>query len=320
MNEVRHHRIEFSEAESGLRLDAALARRFTEYSRSALKTWIDAGRATLNGEPCRPRDPVQAGDEAAFTAVLDGGSELVAQAVAFAVVHADASCIVVDKPAGCVVHPGAGNPRATLANGLVHRFPELAALPRAGLIHRLDKDTSGLLIVARTPAAYQTLNRAMAERRISRHYDAIVNGRIISGGSIDAPIGRDPVRRTRMCVRNGGRDALTHYRVAARYRAHTRLNVQLETGRTHQIRVHMAHIGHALLGDSSYGARVVLPADPAHELERCVRGFTRPALHARRLEFVHPDGGDTCVFQSDWPGDFAELVRACADDAAKPAA
>jgi 23S rRNA pseudouridine1911/1915/1917 synthase len=201
----------------------------------------------------------------------------------------------------------------------VHRFPELAALPRAGLIHRLDKDTSGLLIVARTSAAYQTLNRAMAERRINRHYDAIVNGRIISGGSIDAPIGRDPVKRTRMSVRNGGRDALTHYRVAARYRAHTRLHVQLETGRTHQIRVHMAYIGHPLLGDTSYGARVMLPADPAAELERCVRGFARPALHARRLEFAHPDSGEDCVFHSEWPDDFSELVRACADDAARPA-
>lgn len=320
MNEVRHHRIEISDAESGMRLDAALARRFAEYSRSALKTWIDAGRATLNDEPCRPRDPVQTGDEVAFTAVLDGGSELIAQAVAFDVVHADASCIVVDKPAGCVVHPGAGNPDTTLANGLVHRFPELTALPRAGLIHRLDKDTSGLLIVARTSAAYQTLNRAMAERRISRHYDAIANGRIISGGSIDAPIGRDPVKRTRMSVRNGGRDALTHYRVAARYRAHTRLDVQLETGRTHQIRVHMAYIGHPLLGDTSYGARVMLPADPAADLERCVRGFARPALHARRLEFAHPDSGEHCVFHSDWPDDFTELVRACADDAARPAA
>ena len=320
MNEVRHHRIEISDAESGLRLDAALARRFTEYSRSSLKTWIDAGRVSLNDEPCRPRDPVAAGDEVSFTAVLDGGSELVAQAVAFGVVHADASCIVVDKPAGCVVHPGAGNPDTTLANGLVHRFPELAALPRAGLIHRLDKDTSGLLIVARTSAAYQMLNRAMAERRISRHYDAIVNGRIISGGSIDAPVGRDPVKRTRMSVRNGGRDALTHYRVAARYRAHTRLDVQLETGRTHQIRVHMAYIGHPLLGDTSYGARIVLPSDPTDELDRCVRGFARPALHARRLEFVHPDSAEHCVFHSEWPDDFAELVGACADDAARPAA
>ncbi len=319
MSEVRHHRIEISEAEAGLRLDAALARRFTEYSRSALKAWIDAGRATLNDAACRPRDPVQAGDEVAFTAVLDGGSELVAQAVTFTVVHADAHCIVIDKPAGIVVHPGAGNPDATLANGLVHRFPELAALPRAGLIHRLDKDTSGLLIVARTSAAYQALSRAMAARQISRHYAAIVNGRIISGGSIDAPIGRDPIKRTRMSVRNGGRDALTHYRVADRYRAHTRLDVQLETGRTHQIRVHMAYIGHPLLGDTTYGARVVLPSAPGDELDRCVRGFARPALHARRLEFEHPDSGEACEFHSDWPDDFTELVGALAADATRPA-
>lgn len=319
MSEVRHHRIEISEAEAGLRLDAALARRFTEYSRSALKTWIDAGRATLNDAACRPSDPVQAGDEIAFTAVLDGGSELVAQAVTFDIVHADAHCIVVDKPAGVVVHPGAGNPDATLANGLIHRFPELAALPRAGLIHRLDKDTSGLLIVARTAAAYQVLNRAMAERRISRHYAAIVNGRVISGGTVDAPIGRDPVRRTRMSVRNGGRDAVTHYRVAARYRAHTRLDVQLETGRTHQIRVHMAYLGHPLLGDTAYGARVVLPGEPGDELDRCVRSFARPALHARRLEFEHPHSGEACGFEIDWPADFAALDRACAADAARQA-
>jgi len=314
MREVRYHHIEIGETEAGMRLDQALARHFTAYSRSALKAWIDAGQVTLNSRPCRPRDPVRPGDKVHLTAILEASNDLLAEAVDFDVVHADNDCIVVDKPVGCVVHPGAGISHRTLANGLLYRFPELERLPRAGLIHRLDKDTSGLLIVARTGAAFQRLTRDMAERKIKRTYDALATGRFITGGTINAPIGRDPANRTRMSVRDGGRSAVTHYRITAKYRVHTLLEIRLETGRTHQIRVHFAHVGHPIVGDSRYGARLMLPPGPDPALERCLRGFTRQALHARRLAFEHPTHGGTITVESPLPADMIELLGACAQD------
>lgn len=317
MSEVRHHRAEITDAEAGMRLDQALAKLFTDYSRSLLKGWIDAGRVTINSEPCRPRDAVRSGDTVHLTAVLEGSKDLVPEVVDFKVVHIDEACLVVDKPAGCVVHPGAGNLGHTLVNGLLYRYPELAALPRAGLVHRLDKNTSGLLIVARTSHAYQQLVRAMAAREIKRVYDALCNGRFVAGGTIDEPIGRDPANRTRMTVRGDGRNAVTHYRVATRFRAHTHLEVHLETGRTHQIRVHLAHLGHPVVGDSQYGSRLVLPPAPGPRLEACMRGFSRQALHARRLEFEHPTNSGTIGLESPLPQDFQQLLEACAGDLAE---
>ena len=316
MSDVRHHRAEIGGTETGLRLDQALARLFTDYSRSALKAWIEAGLVTVNSGPCRPRDPVKTGDQIRLTAVLEASRNLTPEAVDFDVLHIDEACIVVDKPADLVVHPGAGNRNRTLANGLLYRFPELSQLPRAGLIHRLDKNTSGLLIVARTSAAYQRLTRTMAARRIKRVYTAVANGRFSAGGTFGAPIGRGPASRTRMTVRGGGREAVTHYRVAAKFRTHTHLEVHLETGRTHQIRVHLAHLGHPLVGDSRYGARVLLPPTPHPELERCLRGFARQALHARRLEFPHPAGAGSIVVESPIPSDIFTLLGACERDLA----
>ena len=317
MSEVQCHRLRISEAEAGLRLDQALARLLGEYSRAAIKTWIDAGDVTLNARSCRPRDAVRAGDEVYLRATLQASASLQAQPVAFGIAHVDEACIVVNKPAGLVVHPGAGNPQHTLANGLLAQFPELHALPRAGLIHRLDQHTSGLLVVARTQASYQQLIRAMAAREITRVYDALVNGEMISGGTVDTAIGRDPRQRTRMAVRASGRAAVTHYRVTRRFRSHTHIEVQLETGRTHQIRVHMASLGHPLVGDARYGAKPRLPRAPHPMLAAAIKSFARQALHARRLTFAHPVSAQTISVEAALPDDLKTLLDACAIDAAR---
>ena len=298
----------------GLRLDQALAQVLEQYSRSMLKDWIDAGQVRLNGAPTRPRARVAAGDRVEVTATLAAAGELAPQAIDFTVVHADPALIVIDKPAGLVVHPGAGNPDRTLVNGLLARFPELAALPRAGLVHRIDKDTSGLLLAARTPAAFQRLVRALARRRIHRHYLAVVNGLLVAGGTVDMPIGRDPVQRTRMRVMESGREAVTHFRVAERFRAHCLLEVELETGRTHQIRVHLAWRGHPLVGDSRYGARPHLPPQADEALRTALRDFGRQALHAWQLELDHPLDGEPLAFEAPPPADFKALVAALAAD------
>ncbi|MDA0820815.1 MAG: 23S rRNA pseudouridine(1911/1915/1917) synthase RluD [Proteobacteria bacterium] len=314
MSEVRHHNAEFGAAEAGMRLDQALAKLFSEYSRSSIKLWIESGHVTVNAQICRPRYAVRTGDVVQLTAILEASKDLQPDVVDFEVVHADEDCIVVNKPAGCVVHPGAGNARNTLANGLIQIFPELAALPRAGLIHRLDKNTSGLLIVARNSNAYQLLIKQMAARGIKRIYDTVVNGKFISGGTVDAAIGRDPANRTRMTVREGGRRAVTHYRIGAKFRMHTHLEVELETGRTHQIRVHLAHIGHPVVGDGRYGGRLLLPPQPHVELENYLRYFPRQALHARQLEFEHPINSHSLCVESPMPGDMRQLLGALAID------
>ncbi|HMM75426.1 MAG TPA: RluA family pseudouridine synthase [Gammaproteobacteria bacterium] len=313
VNEV-HHRATVPPELAGRRLDQALAALFDDYSRTLLSSWIRDGRVRLNGRPCKPRDAVANGDAVELDAVLDACEETAAEAIAFGVVVEDRECIVIDKPAGLVVHPGAGNRTHTLVNGLLHRWPELAALPRAGLIHRLDKDTSGLLVVARTPRAFQKLTALLAAREIHRSYQAIVHGVVVAGGSIDAAIARDRQHRTRMRVSEGGREARTHYRVLRKFRAHTLLEIQLETGRTHQIRVHLQHIGSPIVGDPDYGTRRRLPPGATPALREALSGLHRQALHACRLEFPHPGGRKMLIAESPLPADLAALLNALAED------
>jgi 23S rRNA pseudouridine1911/1915/1917 synthase len=299
---------------AGLRLDQALAQLLPQYSRSSLKEWIDAGQVLLNGVIVKPRTRVAAGDAAIVTANLAASLELEPQSVAFEFLYIDQHLLIIDKPAGLVVHPGAGNADGTLVNGLLARLPELGALPRAGLIHRIDKNTSGLLIAARTPSAYQVLVRRLAAREISREYLAIVNGVLVAGGTIEGAIARDPHQRTRMRVANVGRDAVTHYRVRARYRAQSALDVTLETGRTHQIRVHLAWRDHPLIGDRRYGSRPRPPPGASSELVKALESFPRQALHARRLMFTHPVSGDVLVFESPVPADLIALMASLEAD------
>ncbi len=301
---------------AGQRLDRVLAALFPDYSRSRLKEWIEAERVRVDGRPCRPRDPVRGGESVLVQTSLEAQADWQPQALAaLNIVHCDDDLIVIDKPAGVVVHPGAGNAGATLANALLHDFPEVANLPRAGIVHRIDKDTSGLLVVARSPRAHTQLIRQLQDRSVSRDYEAIVNGVLISGGTVDAPIDRSPRDRTRMAVVEGGREAITHYRIAERFRAHTLLRVKLQTGRTHQIRVHMAYIGHPLLGDPVYGGRLRLPRGATPALAETLRTFRRQALHAAGLALIHPGTGEAMSWTSPLPADMRALLATLRADA-----
>ncbi len=299
---------------AGLRLDQALARLFGDYSRSLLKQWLLDGRVLLDGRQVRPRTAVAGGERIELQPAPAAADEpgWAAQAAPFAIVHEDADLIVLDKPAGLVVHPGAGNPDPTLLNALLAHAPEVAGLPRAGIVHRLDKDTSGLMVVARSRRAHTRLVAALRDREVTRVYDAIVRGRLVSGATIDAPVGRDPRHRTRMAVTAGGRKAVTHYRVLQRYAHFSRVEVRLETGRTHQIRVHLAHAGHPLVGDPVYGGRARLPAGAGAALLAALRAFHRQALHATRLAFAHPADGRPLEFSAPPPADYAALLEVLA--------
>lgn len=299
---------------SGQRLDQALARMFPEFSRSRLKNWLLQGFITVDERSMRPRDAVAGGE----TILLQPQPEVAIQSepepLDLDIIFEDEDCLVVNKPAGLVVHPGAGNMRGTLMNGLLHHVAALEQLPRAGIIHRLDKDTSGLLLVAKTLPAHTALVRALAEREIARYYLAVCGGVLTGGGSIDEPIARHPVDRLRMSVQRNGKAAVTHYRVIQRYAAHTYISVQLETGRTHQIRVHFAHRRHALIGDQTYGGRLAIPAGATDRLRDTLRRFRRQALHAEQLAFAHPASSKPVELQIEPPTDFTDLLRALAED------
>ncbi|MGH8573474.1 MAG: 23S rRNA pseudouridine(1911/1915/1917) synthase RluD, partial [Gammaproteobacteria bacterium] len=277
---------------AGLRSDQALARVFPEYSRTTLKSWILAGRVRVDGRCIEPRHAVSGGEAVELTPLSPNPICERPEAIPIELIHEDPEIRIVNKPAGLVVHPGAGNRDGTMLNALLHLDPGLADLPRAGIVHRLDRDTSGLLVIARSPRAYQSLVAQIKARKITREYQGIVSGALIAGGSVEALIGRHPVHRTRMAVvERGGKPALTHYRVIQRFRLHTEVRITLETGRTHQIRVHMAHVHYPLVGDPEYGGRVRLPRGATPALAQAIREFPRQALHAARLALEHPATG-----------------------------
>jgi 23S rRNA pseudouridine1911/1915/1917 synthase len=300
---------------AGQRLDQALAAVFGDFSRSRLQQWLREGRVRVDGRVPRGRDRVTGGEQVELDALLEPQGEVGAEDIPLVVVHQDQHLLVIDKPADLVVHPAAGNWEGTLQNALLHADPGLAVLPRSGIVHRLDKDTSGLLVVARTLVAHRRLVEALQAREIKREYRAIVSGVVVAGGTVEAPIGRHPTARTRMAVTTSGKPAITHYRVLERFRAHSYLRVNLETGRTHQIRVHLAHLRHPIVGDPVYGGRPRLPPRPSDQLVEALRGFGRQALHAHRLGLAHPVSGEWLEWESPVPPDMQALLAALRADA-----
>lgn len=313
----RTHLVELPAEAAGARLDQALARALPQYSRARIQSWIEAGAVRLEGRRPRARDRVTGGERVLVEARFEAQDTVQPERLPLDIVFEDAALIVIDKPPGLVVHPGAGVKAHTLQNALLAFDPDLARVPRAGIVHRLDRDTSGLLVAARTPEAHTALVAALAARTVGREYLAVCSGVMSGGGSIDQPIGRHRSLRTRMAVRAGGRPAVTHYRVVQRFRAHTLVRVALETGRTHQIRVHLAHGGYPVVGDPVYGGRRRLPRGAGAELSNVLQSFPRQALHAARLVLVHPVDGRELVFEAPLPPDMQALVAALERDQAE---
>jgi 23S rRNA pseudouridine1911/1915/1917 synthase len=301
---------------AGRRFDLVLPELFPDFSRSRLQHWLKGGQVLLNGRRVAGKHKVSGGETVRLVAELSREAGIKAQAIALDVRYRDEHLLVVNKPAGLVVHPAAGNPDGTLQNALLHYDAGLAALPRSGIVHRLDKDTSGLMVVARSLVAHKSLVEQLQARAVHREYLALVQGQVTAGGTVDAPIGRHPRDRLRMAVVGSGKPALTHYRVLERFAAHTLLSVRLETGRTHQIRVHMASIRHPLVGDPLYGGRLRLPRAASARLRGALAGFHRQALHARRLELCHPVTGELLGWEVDPPVDFTALLTVLREEGA----
>ncbi len=296
------------------RLDVALAALHPEHSRARLQAWTRAGAVRVDGRTVKPNYRIQGGELVELDVELEAATVAAPEAIELSILYEDAELFVLNKPAGLVVHPAPGNPDGTLQNALLHRDPALAALPRAGIVHRLDKLTSGVMVVARTLEAHTALVRQLQARTVAREYRALVHGALVAGETIDAPIGRHPRDRKRMAVVEAGRPAVTHYRVARRFRDFSLLNVKLETGRTHQIRVHLTHVGHPLVGDPVYGGRPRLPAGASDRLISKLSAFRRQALHARHLAFDHPTSGAPVSCSAPWPEDMMGLLAAMEAD------
>jgi 23S rRNA pseudouridine1911/1915/1917 synthase len=303
-----------STTSSGSRFDQVAAEMFPQYSRARLQSWIRAGDLRLGGKVVKPNVRVLGGEKVALTTYLQPEGEWQAQALDLDIVFEDEHLLVINKSAGLVVHPAAGNPDGTVLNALLHHAPEVESVPRAGIVHRLDKDTTGLMVVAKTLEAQNQLVKQLQARTVSRQYDAVTMGAIRTGGTVDAPIGRHPRQRKKMAVVNiGGKEAVTHYRVIAQLGDFTHVRVKLETGRTHQIRVHMAHIRHPLVGDPVYGGRPKLSKGLDVEIARAVRDFPRQALHAAQLGLVHPASGKSLQWRVPLPDDMSSLLALLED-------
>lgn len=300
----------------GSRLDFAAAELFPEFSRSRLQAWIKSGDLTVNGGAAKPKDKMLGGEQLRLVAEQEEQGDWQAEEIPLDIVYEDDDILVVNKPQNLVVHPAAGNATGTLLNGLLFHCPELINIPRAGIVHRLDKDTTGLMVVAKTLQAHADLVEQLQERSVSREYEAVVTGVMTGGGMVEANIGRHPKQRQKMAVLDfGGKEAITHYRVLKRYRNHTHIRLKLETGRTHQIRVHMAHIGYPLVGDSAYAGRFKIPKQTEPELLEMLRGFGRQALHAECLGLIHPRTGEYMEWQRDLPKDMQALLALLRQDA-----
>ena len=302
------------EALHGARLDAAAASLFPAFSRSRLADWIKLGRLQRNQSAAKPRDKVAVADHITLTPEYDDRVEWAPEALPLDLLYEDDHVIVLNKPAGLVVHPAAGHHSGTLVNRLLAHAPEMASLPRGGIVHRLDKDTSGVMLAAKSTLAHKSLVAQLAERTVSRHYSAVCRGTFSGGGTIDGPIGRHPTSRIKMAVVPDGKPAVTHYRIAARFGAHTHLDVGLESGRTHQIRVHLAWRKHPLIGDPVYGGRAMRPAGASDRLLSALQEFPRQALHARELEFLHPESNESLQFSAPIPEDLAALLGCLAEE------
>ncbi|PJG84581.1 23S rRNA pseudouridine(1911/1915/1917) synthase RluD [Conservatibacter flavescens] len=306
--EIQAHQI-------GQRLDQTLAELFPDYSRSRIKTWIEADLVQLNGKIANvPREKVYGGEQVVMTVDIEDDTRFEPENLPLTIIYEDEHILVINKPKDFVVHPGAGNSSGTVLNALLYHYPAIAEVPRAGIVHRLDKDTTGLMVVAKTIPAQTKLVRDLQKRKITREYEAIACGIMTKGGKVDQPMARHPTKRTHMAVHPMGKPAVTHYRIMERFRDYTRLRLRLETGRTHQIRVHMAHIAHPLLGDQTYGGRPRPPKNASEELMSTLRHFQRQALHAIMLRLEHPISGELMEWHAPLPDDFVDLVNALKAD------
>ncbi|ALV72174.1 MULTISPECIES: 23S rRNA pseudouridine(1911/1915/1917) synthase RluD [Acinetobacter] len=292
----------------GQRIDQVAATIWSDFSREKLKQWLKEGHLLVNGNSVKPKYKCEGFELLTLEVELEAQTRSLPEDIPLDIVYEDEDIIVVNKPVGMVVHPGAGNSSGTLVNALLHHYPKSAELTRAGLVHRIDKDTSGLLVVAKNLEAQFSLSKQLAKKTVYRVYDLIVYGNVIAGGTVDEPIKRHPVDRVKMAVLPGGKDAVTHYNVKERFQHFTRIQARLETGRTHQIRVHFSYIGFGLVGDPVYMPRVRVPAGATELLDETLRGFRRQALHAAELGLKHPRTGDEMLFKAPWPADLATLV------------
>lgn len=299
----------------GMRLDQAVAQLFPDYSRSRLQGWIKEGTLTVDGKVIRPRDKLNGGERIKVKTELQRIEHHAGEAIPLDIIYEDDSIMVINKPAGLVVHPAAGHDSGTLMNALLHHCPDIAQVPRAGIVHRLDKDTTGLMVVAKTIAAQTDIVAQLQERSMGREYEAVVNGVMTGGGCVDEPMGRHSKNRQKMAVVGVGKEAITHYRVLEKFRAHTHIRLKLETGRTHQIRVHMAHINYPLIGDPLYGGRFRMPKGASGAMQRVLKGFRRQALHAKKLELYHPESGELMSWEIDLPEDMQQLLAVLKKDA-----